>query len=205
MSGEHAQLVCDVMAMLDADGEGRVDRSALYAFTRGKSAAFAKYARALFAALDTDGDDRLSAEDIGAAAESELRILAKPEILEAFHALDHRQSGALSARDVAALLAAKRLEDTTRVDAGPLLARLLTEAGAEIRITQLMGLSVAQLRLLERAGMEAARTGYSPPELMDTPIDDAWERRVIFEARALSGGMNCAQADILRNAIKWGR
>lgn len=197
-------LVSKVFSALDSDGDGRVDRSEMYAFTHGKSAAFGKYARALFNALDANDNDVISIDELRQASDAELQILATPMILEAFQALDSRKCGRLSSDDVSRILAAKRLENATRADARPLLERLLAaSADQSIGVEQLMRLSLEQLRLLERTGREAARTGYIPPEQMQTPIDDSWERRVISEIRA--GGMTCGQADILRTAIKWNR
>lgn len=211
--GTRLELVMRVMRSLDSDGDGRIDRSELHAFTRTRSATFGKYVRALFNTLDADADGQISSEELmNDATDVELAVLANPLVLEAFDALDAHKAGRLDAQAVARILVAKRLESATRADARPLLEGLLASrsaaaAGAQpsIGLEQLLALSGEELELLERTGREAARTGYIPPELMDTPIDDAWERRVISEARSGAGGMSCAQADILRSAIKWGR
>ncbi|KAJ1634753.1 hypothetical protein T492DRAFT_1142068 [Pavlovales sp. CCMP2436] len=156
LSSARLLLLGRVMAMLDTNSDGFVDKLELYKFTKQHSPAYAK-------------------------------------------------RGYLETDDVRLILTAKRLTSATRTEAQPLLLELLGESpDGRITIAALMRMPDAQLRLLEQAGNEAQLTGYIPPELCATEVDDAWERRVIAESRRDAGGMNAAQADILANAIKWG-
>lgn len=207
MPDPHArlELVDRVFAMLGGEREGHIDRSALFGHTRQRSAAFGRYARATFAALDVDNNDRLTHEELLSMSDLDLVVFRTPEVFEAFHAIDLGKRGFLSADDVTELLNAKQLEAATRDAVAPLLAELVESSDGRVTLLTLARLSVTQLGLLERAGEEAIRTGYIPPELCKTEIDDSWDRRVIAESRAMSGGMNCRQADLLTQAIKWGK
>jgi Ca2+-binding EF-hand superfamily protein len=199
------ELVDRVFAMLGGEREGHIDRSALFGYTRRQSAAFGRYARATFVALDTDNDDRVTHAELLNMSDLDLVVFLTPGVFEAFHTIDLSKRGYLNANDVAALLDAKQLEPATREAVAPLLAELVDSSDGHVTLLTLARLSDVQLGLLERAGTEARRTGYVPPELSKTEIDDSWDRRVIAESRAMSGGMNCRQADLLTQAIKWNR
>lgn len=189
-----SELADKLFTRLDRNKDGIVDRAELYAYTKGTSPDFSKFARELL------HEAKYAREAFDHLKEQDLLALSRPAVYDAYYALDTGGQGFVDRGTLDDLLAHERVDDMMRVRLRAAIDALPADHAPTI--VDVYALNDKHLRVIKEAAVEASRTGYRPPEECETAVDTEWERKLIMESRKGAGGMNFRQNELLREAIK---